>query len=74
MNALPERIQGVFVQETEVNNSWHPFCIEPLSHTPEETRLIIWGNSENALAYSEAWERLVFRSVREMLLKLTKGT
>ncbi|XP_011211663.1 kinetochore protein Spc25 [Bactrocera dorsalis] len=74
LNALPERIQGVFVQETEVHRSWHPFCFEPLSHTPEEVRQIIWGNSEKAVAYSEAWERLVFRSVREMLLQSTKGS
>ncbi|XP_011186354.2 kinetochore protein Spc25 [Zeugodacus cucurbitae] len=74
LNALPERIQGVFVYETEVGNSWHPFCFEPLSHTPEEVQQIIWGNSENAMVYSEAWERLVFRSVREMLQQLTKGS
>ncbi|XP_036325350.1 kinetochore protein Spc25-like [Rhagoletis pomonella] len=69
LRALPERIQGVSVRTTKYSPSWNPFCVEPLSHTPEELQKIIWGDSENAASYSEAWEQLVFRSVREMLQK-----
>ncbi|XP_053952749.1 kinetochore protein Spc25 [Anastrepha ludens] len=74
LSALPERIQGVSVQETADSSSWRPFCVEALSHTPEELQHIIWGNSENAAAYSKRWEELVFRSVREMMRNMTKGS
>ncbi|CAD6994305.1 unnamed protein product [Ceratitis capitata] len=74
LSALPARIQGVFLQEKEDGYSWHPFCVEPLSHTPEELRNIIWGNCENAASYSEAWEHLVFRSVRALLQELVRSS
>ncbi|XP_054746969.1 kinetochore protein Spc25 [Anastrepha obliqua] len=74
LSALPERIQGVSVQETADSSSWRPFCVEALSHTPEELQHIIWGNSENAAAYSKRWEELVFRSVRELMRNMTKGS
>ncbi|XP_067629091.1 kinetochore protein Spc25 isoform X2 [Eurosta solidaginis] len=66
LKALPARVQGVAIIEMDDRRIWQPFCVEPLSHSPEELKQIIWANSKNAAEYSEAWEQLLFRPLREM--------